>query len=470
MDSLLIVDDQIEVRRQIRSMLQKASLEPKAIFEAGTVASALELIRQKRPSLLLLDVILPDGTGFDVLRELSGAGEELSVIMMTAFPQFDYAMQAINSHVKGFLVKPLEISEFTRMILSVQGAEFNEKKTHLSYTLLDNYLRGRQINIRLNEIREQTGINRLTGAHYLALIASVEPSAALEKRMLHFWALQRQEGIQSVTYLQDTTRLVALLRTDDPPPLRERLARLLKEAFGYFIAGCASPDAECGIRRAYLNAEFALRYAKSLLIHGQIVSYASLNAADILIEEQRASLLDASGEAAEKLVLEFARQGVSPAAAAQALERFCHKNGMPGVSLNAASLGQLSISFKQALANAPKADSRKNSVQLARVKRYVDDHFTENINRSSIARALGISYSYVGDLFQKEMKISLTEYLLNLRMERAMELLRQTRLSVAEIARRVCYVDSKSFIRAFQKKTGCTPGEWRILNRENGRP
>lgn len=136
---------------------------------------------------------------------------------------------------------------------------------------------------------------------------------------------------------------------------------------------------------------------------------------------------------------------------------------MPGVSLNAASLGQLSISFKQALANAPKADSRKNSVQLARVKRYVDDHFTENINRSSIARALGISYSYVGDLFQKEMKISLTEYLLNLRMERAMELLRQTRLSVAEIARRVCYVDSKSFIRAFQKKTGCTPGEWRIL-------
>lgn len=35
MESLLIVDDQIEVRRQIRSMLQKASLEPKAIFEAA---------------------------------------------------------------------------------------------------------------------------------------------------------------------------------------------------------------------------------------------------------------------------------------------------------------------------------------------------------------------------------------------------------------------------------------------------
>ena len=470
MESLLIVDDQIEVRRQIRSMLQKASLEPKAIFEAGTAASALELIRQKHPSLLLLDVILPDGTGFDVLRELSGAGEELSVIMMTAFPQFDYAMQAINSHVKGFLVKPLEINEFTRVILSVQGAEFNEKKTHLSYTLLDNYLRGRQINIRLNEIREQTGINRLTGARYLALIASVEPSAALEKRMLHFWALQRQEGIQSVTYLQDTTSLVALLRTDAPAPLQERLGHLLREAFGYFTAGCASPPAESGIRRAYLNAEFALRYAKALLIHGQIVSYASLNVADILIEEQHASLLDASGEAVEKLVLEFARQGVSPAAAAQALERFCHRSGMPGVSLNAASLGQLSISFKHALAGASKAGNGKNSVQLARVKQYVDEHFTENINRSSIARALGISYSYVGDLFQKEMKISLTEYLLNLRMERAMELLRQTRLSVAEIARRVCYVDSKSFIRAFQKKTGCTPGEWRILNRENGRP
>lgn len=242
-----------------------------------------------------------------MLRELSGAGEELSVIMMTAFPQFDYAMQAINSHVKGFLVKPLEINEFTRVILSVQGAEFNEKKTHLSYTLLDNYLRGRQINIRLNEIREQTGINRLTGARYLALIASVEPSAALEKRMLHFWALQQQEGIQSVTYLQDTTSLVALLRTDAPAPLQERLGHLLREAFGYFTAGCASPPAESGIRRAYLNAEFALRYAKALLIHGQIVSYASLNVADILIEEQHASLLDASGGGGGK-----ARAGIRP--------------------------------------------------------------------------------------------------------------------------------------------------------------
>lgn len=463
MKSLLIVDDQSEVRAQIRGMLDEASLTPEAVYEAGSVKAALEIARAERPSLLLLDVILPDGTGFDVLNRLQEEQADIPTVMMTAFPQFDYAMQAINSQVKGFLVKPLEINEFTRVLLKFQGDEYNQKKTQLAYTILHNYLQGQQLNSRLGEIREQIGINRLQGACYLALITSMEPSAALESRVMNFWALLRGRHIESVSYLQDGVTLVSLFRTDAPDELIQALTDALGDAFGYYVAGCSSPDADKGLRYAYQNAEFALAYSRKRRLHGEISHYEKLDVAQILVELYRDGLVARDNAAVEKLIMEFARKGVRPEQAAEALAVFCQTEGLRANLLRADSLGQLSMTLKEVLAREePAEQDGKNEVRLNLVKQYIGEHFAENISRASIVEALGIGYSYVGDLFRNKMNMNVTDYIHNLKIQRAMELLANTRKSVSQIAQEVGYSDSKSFIRAFQKRKGCSPGEWRL--------
>ena len=109
---------------------------------------------------------------------------------------------------------------------------------------------------------------------------------------------------------------------------------------------------------------------------------------------------------------------------------------------------------------------RKNHAQLLRVTEYIENHWRENINRATIAEALGISYSYIGELFRNELKLSTTEYIQQIKMKHALDLLQNTRLSIAQIAEQIGYQDSGSFIRVFMKHYQITPGEWRLKGKD----
>ena len=80
----------------------------------GTVKEAVKLIHQNKPDLLLLDVQLPDGTGFDVLHETT---TDLKVIFLTAFEK--HAIQAIKTGALDYLLKPIDEQELREALAKV---------------------------------------------------------------------------------------------------------------------------------------------------------------------------------------------------------------------------------------------------------------------------------------------------------------------------------------------------------------
>ena len=68
---------------------------------------------------------------------------------------------------------------------------------------------------------------------------------------------------------------------------------------------------------------------------------------------------------------------------------------------------------------------------------------------------------YLSRLFKKEMGITLTAYIADLRTKKAAELLKTSMLSVAEIAMYVGYPDSNYFVKVFKKRYGMTPSAYR---------
>ena len=80
------------------------------------------------------------------------------------------------------------------------------------------------------------------------------------------------------------------------------------------------------------------------------------------------------------------------------------------------------------------------------------------------AKAAGMSDSRFSTVFSQEMGITFTEYLTNLRMAKAKELLRATQLRSSEISASVGYSDRHYFCYLFKKNTGMTPGEFREKN------
>lgn len=100
-----------------------------------------------------------------------------------------------------------------------------------------------------------------------------------------------------------------------------------------------------------------------------------------------------------------------------------------------------------------------HAVRLAR--RYIRIHFQEQITLESVSESVGLTSSYFSNLFKKEMGIGFARYLINVRMDEAKELLRETNLSVAEICRRVGYNDAKHFSHIFEETSGMRPSVYR---------
>ncbi len=102
----LIIDDEPLIRENTEALLQ-AHPDVIVVGTAGSVAEGAVLLRTTRPDLLLLDIQLGDGTGFDLLAGVHN--ESPSIIFITAFS--DQAIRAIRVGALDYLLKPLDEEE-----------------------------------------------------------------------------------------------------------------------------------------------------------------------------------------------------------------------------------------------------------------------------------------------------------------------------------------------------------------------
>ena len=101
----------------------------------------------------------------------------------------------------------------------------------------------------------------------------------------------------------------------------------------------------------------------------------------------------------------------------------------------------------------------EQAVQLIR------EHFREDINISTVAGELEISEGYLSRVFKKETDYTFTSYLTLYRMKKAMELLKDCRVKVYEVAEQVGYSDTAYFSAQFKKMTGISPSEYQDRSR-----
>ncbi len=120
----------------------------------------------------------------------------------------------------------------------------------------------------------------------------------------------------------------------------------------------------------------------------------------------------------------------------------------------------------QLLANALEvrntvSDRRYSDVILAAQKIIKKQYMSEDISLNTVAAEVGMSASYFSTIFSREMNQTFVEYLTEIRMNKAKELLTCSSLKTAEIAFETGYRDPHYFSSLFKKTQGCTPKEYR---------
>jgi len=108
---VLLVEDEATLRRVIARNLTSRGV---SVSEAGCASEAIASATHERPDLLLLDINLPDQTGWDVLRELKRRGTEVPTIVVSAVRVSQGRLDEF--HPLAFLPKPFPIDALLRLI------------------------------------------------------------------------------------------------------------------------------------------------------------------------------------------------------------------------------------------------------------------------------------------------------------------------------------------------------------------
>lgn len=129
----IIIDDEEKVRNTTRQILTELRQDISVVGEAGDVDSAIKIIEGTQFDLLLLDIKLADGTGFDILEKLTKIN--FKIIFITAFEE--YAIHAFKFSAVDYILKPLSAFDLINAIdkvIHLLQAEYSLKLN----TLIDN--------------------------------------------------------------------------------------------------------------------------------------------------------------------------------------------------------------------------------------------------------------------------------------------------------------------------------------------
>ena len=110
---ILIVDDEAELLEMVRSILEQDGF--KAMKTAGTVSEALQMCKEWKPDLAILDVMLPDGNGFSLFEQIR-TFTEIPILFLTARGEDEDRLRGLGLGADDYMVKPFLPKELSLRI------------------------------------------------------------------------------------------------------------------------------------------------------------------------------------------------------------------------------------------------------------------------------------------------------------------------------------------------------------------
>ena len=120
--SIVLADDHTVVRSALR-MLLEAEPDIEVVAEAGTAEDALRYVRGHRPTVLILDLDMPGRPSLEVLPEIIEASPETGVVILTMRSEPEFARQALQAGVRGYVLKEAADAELVQAVRSASAGE-----------------------------------------------------------------------------------------------------------------------------------------------------------------------------------------------------------------------------------------------------------------------------------------------------------------------------------------------------------
>ena len=128
--NVLYVEDENETVEVMKPLLQEFF---EGVYVAERVNDALAIARSKQFDVLLCDIKLPDGNGLDLIEKIKKLKEDIAVIILSAYDEKEYLFRAIKLSLCDYLLKPLRLEQFEKVVQKCVKQLCELRTRHLAY-------------------------------------------------------------------------------------------------------------------------------------------------------------------------------------------------------------------------------------------------------------------------------------------------------------------------------------------------
>lgn len=131
---IVVVDDEWIIREGIRKLFQWEKYGCHLAGEAADGLEAVEIVEEKQPDILIIDINLPILSGLKVIRKLKDTVPGLDIIVISGYDDFKYCQEALKLQVADYLLKPIDYEELGEIIEALREKRAEKRPEEILYT------------------------------------------------------------------------------------------------------------------------------------------------------------------------------------------------------------------------------------------------------------------------------------------------------------------------------------------------
>ncbi len=517
---VFLVEDEIITREGIRDNVDWQASGFEFCGEASDGEMALPLLRATQPDVLITDIKMPFMNGLQLSKIVRERMPGVKIIILSGHDEFEYAQKAINLGVTNYLLKPVTVQQLQNALqkLTVQldqerkeqanlkklQDEVEENRETLRERLLFKLVVGAVSSTDVIEKGELLGLD-LVARCYLVVILKIELGDRTEQYD-HDEYQQTQHAVMELVeknpdifmLKRDWGDLMLIMKGSTQEYLEEERDLLLDEIKQQVVktryqlnVGLGTPKKRIGdISQSFVEALVDMQHptGENQSALGQAVEQAELLKVDKSAVENY--LRGGAREGFDEFFNAYLRPLGETALKSNLIKNYIfvdvvlaitklvndlggevdkvipELNSIEMIMANIKTIEQLREQAYKILASAlAYRDSQPNGQYknlIRQAKEFIQSHYTNpDLSLNEVAAQANLSSSHFSVVFGQENGQTFKEYLTEIRINKAKELLRMTALRSADIAYQVGYNDPHYFSSVFKKNTGLSPIEFR---------
>ncbi|QJD86684.1 response regulator [Cohnella herbarum] len=509
MRTLLIADDERNIRNGLKAMIEREFPGAYRIMLAADGKQALEQYGQDPADIVLTDIRMPVLDGIGLIKRLAELPQAPALLILSGYDDFQYAKEAIKHKVKEYLLKPIVREDLFAALGRIETELSQRESIHHKLESTDKYRKGMQVNtlqhiwarsdIGADEIESlgyEAGLGEFEPSYYIAILDCSGHQRNLIKGNEYLAGHERGEKLLSLE--EKEGRLVVLSAERELLRGMENALASASGGTGTFSIGISSEGEKIGqLKTKYEEARHALKY-RLLLDRSEsswmtYEQFANRDRAYRVAEDSVRKLSNMMGTDREKEMKSLLMELFSAERLAdtdigyfEEVSRMLNERVFDEVfrTYGDSSVEVIKI-YKLAgnLYNFTHIQDYIHCVQdllfslndyirhlksahidqkdMAKAIEYIRANYNKDLSMTMVSNHVSLNYSYFSQAFKDFAGTSFVNYLKNVRIGKATELLETTELKVLEISEKVGFDNAKHFNRVFKDMLGVTPIEYR---------